>query len=107
MLGQLPREDEPDCSLDLAGGHCGLLVVACQLGCLCGNLLKDVIDEGVQDGHCLGADTCVRVHLKTKTNISNHFELGLAWSYLLCCSTFLPSEYQITDRGTLHAACCP
>ena len=64
MLGQLSREDEPDGSLNLARGDCGLLVVACQLGCLSGNLLEDIVDEGVQDGHGLGADACVRVDLQ-------------------------------------------
>jgi len=63
VLGQLSWEDEADSSLDLAGGHCGLLVVASQLGGLSGNLLEDVVDEGVQDGHGLGADSGVWVHL--------------------------------------------
>ena len=64
MLGQLSRQHQPDCSLDLPGSHSGLLVDACQLGCLGGYLLKDVIDEGVQNGHRLGADAGVRVHLQ-------------------------------------------
>jgi hypothetical protein len=63
VLGQLPWEDEADSSLDLAGGHRGLLVVASQLGCLCGDLLENIVDEGVQDGHGLGADSGVWVHL--------------------------------------------
>ena len=64
VLGQLARQDEAHSGLDLARGHCGLLVVAGQLGGLSGNLLKDVVDEGVQDGHGLGADTRVGVHLR-------------------------------------------
>ena len=64
VLGKLSRQDEPDSSLDLTGGHGGLLVVAGQLGCLSGNLLEDVVDEGVQDRHGLGADSSVRVHLQ-------------------------------------------
>lgn len=64
MLGQLPGQDEAHRRLDLARGHGGLLVVASQLGGLGGNLLEDVVDEGVQDGHGLGADTCVGVYLQ-------------------------------------------
>ena len=64
VLGQLSWKDEPDSSLDLAGSHCGLLVVSGQLGSLRGNLVEDVIDEGVQNGHSLGADACVWVHLR-------------------------------------------
>ena len=64
MLGQLSGQNQANSSLDLAGGHSGLLVVACQLGSLCGNLLEDVVDEGVQDGHSLGADASVRVNLR-------------------------------------------
>ena len=74
MLGQLPGQDEAHCSLDLARGHGGLLVVAGQLGGLSGDLLKDIVDEGVQDGHGFGANTCVRVHLQrgdSHLNLSN------------------------------------
>ena len=63
VIGQLPREDEAHRRLDLAGGHGGLLVVASQLGGLGGDLLENVVDEGVQDGHGLGADARVGVHL--------------------------------------------
>jgi len=73
VLGQLSWEDEADGSLDLAGGHSGLLVVASQLGCLCGNLLEDVVDEGVQDGHGLGADSRVWVHLQQSCELGRAF----------------------------------
>jgi len=63
VLGQLPGEDQAHRRLDLAGGHGGLLVVASQLGGLGGDLLKDIVDEGVQNGHGLGADARVGVHL--------------------------------------------
>ena len=66
VLGQLPRQDEAHRRLDLTRGHRGLLVVASQLGGLGGNLLEDVVDERVQDGHGLGADACVGVHLRGK-----------------------------------------
>ena len=64
MLGQLSREDEPHSCLDLAGSHCGLLVVASQLCGLGGNLLEDVRDEGVQDGDGTAGNSSVRVHLQ-------------------------------------------
>ena len=64
MLCQLSRKDESDGSLNLAGGHCGLLVVASQLGGFRCNLVENVVDEAVEDGHSLGADACVGVHLR-------------------------------------------
>ena len=64
MLGKLSWEDEPDCSLDLARRDSWLLVVPSKLCSLCCNLLKDVVDEGVQNGHSLGTDACVWVHLQ-------------------------------------------
>jgi len=63
VLGELPGEDEAHRGLDLAGGDGGLLVVAGELGGLGGELLEDVVDEGVHDGHGLGGDADVRVHL--------------------------------------------
>ena len=63
MLRELPGEDEADGGLDLAGGDGGLLVVPRELGGLGGELLEDVVDEGVHDGHGLGGDADVRVHL--------------------------------------------
>ena len=49
--------------MDFAGGHGGLLVVAGELGRFGGDLLEDVVDERVHDGHGLGGDAGVRVHL--------------------------------------------
>ena len=63
MLGELAGEDEADGGLDLPGGDGGLLVVARELGGLPGELLEDVVDEGVHDGHGLGGDADVGVHL--------------------------------------------
>jgi hypothetical protein len=63
VLGELAGEDEADGGLDLAGGDGGLLVVARELGGLGGELLEDVVDEGVHDGHGLGRDADVGVHL--------------------------------------------
>uniref|UniRef100_A0A453E3Y9 Uncharacterized protein n=1 Tax=Aegilops tauschii subsp. strangulata TaxID=200361 RepID=A0A453E3Y9_AEGTS len=63
VLGELAGEDEADGGLDLPGRDGGLLVVPRQLGRLAGQLLEDVVDEGVHDGHGLGGDPDVRVHL--------------------------------------------
>jgi hypothetical protein len=63
VLGELAGEDEADGGLDLAGGDGGLLVVPRELGGLGGELLEDVVDEGVHDGHGLGGDADVGVHL--------------------------------------------
>lgn len=49
MLGQLSWENQSDGGLDLAGCDCWLLVIPGKLGSFCGNLFKNVIDEGVQD----------------------------------------------------------
>ncbi|CAL9205975.1 unnamed protein product [Musa hybrid cultivar] len=63
VLGELAGEDEADRRLDLAGGDGGLLVVAGEAGGLLGQLLEDVVDEGVHDGHGLAGNADVRVHL--------------------------------------------
>ena len=63
MFGQLAGQDKAHSRLNLARGHSGLLVVARQLGSLCGNLLKDVGDEGVQNGDSPGGNTGVGVDL--------------------------------------------
>ena len=63
VLGEFTGEDEPDRGLDFAGGHGGLLVVAGELGRFGGDLLEDVVDERVHDGHGLGGDAGVGVHL--------------------------------------------
>ena len=63
VLGQLSGEEQPDGGLDLPGGDGGPLVVVGQAGGLGGDALKDVVDEGVHDGHGLGGDTGVGVHL--------------------------------------------
>jgi len=63
VLGELTRQDEADRGLDFAGGDRRLLVVSRELGGFGGDLFEDVVDEGVHDGHRLGGDTGVRVHL--------------------------------------------
>ena len=63
VLGELTREEEPDSSLDLAGGDGGPLVVVGESAGLGGNPLEQVVDERVHDGHGLGGDSGVRVDL--------------------------------------------
>ena len=63
MLGEFTREDEADRGLDFAGRHRRLLVVSRELGGFSRDLLEDVVDERVHDGHSLGGDAGVRVHL--------------------------------------------
>jgi hypothetical protein len=63
VLGQLTREDEADSGLDLTGRESALLVVADQLARLDGDALERIVDERVHDGHGLGRDARVRVHL--------------------------------------------
>ena len=75
VLGQLSRQHKPDCCLDLSGCHCGLLGVASQRRCLVGNLLKDVIDEGVQNGHSLGANSSVWMNLRCNNIHQDHSDI--------------------------------
>jgi hypothetical protein len=63
VLGELAGEDEAHRGLDLAGGDGGLLVVVGEAGGFLRELLEDVVDEGVHDGHGLGGYPDVRVHL--------------------------------------------
>ena len=63
MLGELSWKEESDSSLDLSGGESVLLVISNELGGLMGDLLIDVVDEGVHDGHGSLGDTSVWVNL--------------------------------------------
>jgi len=63
VLGKLARQDETDCSLNFPRCDSGFLVVAGQRSGLNCDLLEDVSDEGVQDGHGLGGDSSVGVNL--------------------------------------------
>ena len=66
VLCELAGEDKADSGLDLARGHSRLLVVARQLGGLGGNLLKNVSDEGVEDGDGPGGDSGVGMDLRAR-----------------------------------------
>ena len=63
VLGELSGKEESDSSLDLSGGESVTLVVADEAGGLSGNLLEDVVDEGVHDAHGSLGDTGVLVDL--------------------------------------------
>ena len=67
VLGELTGEEEADGGLDLAGGEGVLLVVADEAGRLGGDLLEDVVDEGVHDAHGLLGDAGLGVHLLEDT----------------------------------------
>ena len=63
VLGELSGEEEADSGLDLSGGEGVLLVVADELGGLEGDLLEDVVDERVHDGHGSLGDAGLWVNL--------------------------------------------
>ena len=63
MLGQLPRDEEPDGCLDLLGSDGAPLLVVGELAGLGSNALEQIIDKRVHDAHGPGGDTGVRVHL--------------------------------------------
>ena len=63
MLGQFTGEEQSDGGLDLSGRDGLALVVMSEAGSLSCDPLEDVVHERVHDGHALGADSGVGVHL--------------------------------------------
>jgi len=63
VLGKLSWEEESDSSLDLSGGESVLSVVSDESGGLLSDLLEDVVDEGVHDGHGSLGDSGLGVNL--------------------------------------------
>ena len=63
VLGELSGEEESDSSLDLSGGESVLSVVSNKSGGLVSDLLEDVVDEGVHDGHGSLGDASLGVNL--------------------------------------------
>ena len=63
MLGELTWEEESDGGLDLAGGESVFLVVSNKSAGLSGDLLEDIVDERVHDGHGSLADAGLWVNL--------------------------------------------
>ena len=63
VLGEFTRQEKTDGSLDLSACDGGSLVVVGKTAGFSGNALKDVVHEGVHDGHGLAGDTSVGVNL--------------------------------------------
>jgi hypothetical protein len=63
VLGQLSGKEEANSGLDLSGSQGVLLVVANKLAGLGGDLVEQVVDEGVHHGHAAGGDAGVGVDL--------------------------------------------
>ena len=63
MLCKLSWKHKTNSGLDLAGRKSCLLVVGSKLSCLSSDTLKDIVDEGVHDGHTLLGDSSVGVDL--------------------------------------------
>lgn len=63
MLGKLTGEDQTNGGLNLSGREGLLLVVSHELDGLLGDLVEDIVDEGVHDTHRLLGDTSVGVDL--------------------------------------------
>jgi hypothetical protein len=63
VLGKLTRKHKTNSGLDLPGGKSGLLVVGGKLSSLGRDTLKDIVDEGVHDGHSLLGDSGIGVNL--------------------------------------------
>ena len=63
VLGQLTGQKESDCGLDLSGRQSLLLVVSNQFRGLAADLLEQVVDKAVHDGHRSLGDTGFGMHL--------------------------------------------
>ena len=63
VLGEFSWQEESDGGLDFSGGESVLLVVSDELGGLGSDLLEDVVDEGVHDGHGSLGDASLWVNL--------------------------------------------
>ena len=63
VFGQFSWEDKTDSSLDFATGDGGFAVVGNQFAGFGGDFTKDVVDEGVHDGHTFLGHTGVGVDL--------------------------------------------
>ncbi|GIL52640.1 hypothetical protein Vafri_8443 [Volvox africanus] len=63
MLGKLAWKHKPHRRLNFARGDGRLLVVTTELGGLGGDLLEDVVDKAVHNGHGLRANAGVWMHL--------------------------------------------
>jgi hypothetical protein len=64
VLGKFTRKQKANGGLDFSGADGGALVDVGEFGRFSSNSLKNVVDEGVHDGHGLVGDTSVRVDLR-------------------------------------------
>ena len=82
VLGEFSGKHETDRSLNLATGESGLFVVGGKLTRFTGDTFKDIVDEGVHDGHTLLADSSIGVDLLQDLvdvrRVRFHALLGLA-----------------------------
>jgi hypothetical protein len=102
VLGELTRKEQADSGLDLAGGEGRLLVVAGELGGLQGNLVKDIVDEGVEDGDASLGDSGLRVNLLEDLVDVRGVALG---SLLLLAAGLLGGLCCFLSRGLGHFEC--
>ena len=63
MLGELTWEKEANGGLDFTGGEGVFLVITYKAGALTGDLLENIVDEGVHDAHGSLGDSSLWVHL--------------------------------------------
>lgn len=63
VLSKLTGQKQTNSSLNLATGDGRTLVVVSQTRSFGSNALENVVDKAVHDGHSLGADASVGVHL--------------------------------------------
>ena len=95
MFGQFTGEEKLDGGLDFSGGECVFLVVSDQLGGFKGDLLEDIADEGVHDGHGFLGNSSVAVNLfqnfvdvdsegfvSSSSSLASAFSVGSASSVL-------------------------
>ena len=71
MLGKFTRQHETNSRLNLATAQSSLLAESRKTTSLGGNAIKDIVDEGVHDGHALLGDSRIRVDLlENAVNVS-------------------------------------
>ena len=102
MLGQLARQEETDCGLNLPAGDGRLLVVLGQPRGFSSDLLEDVIHERVHDAHGLAGDASLGVHLLQHLVDVDGVGLLPGLSPLL----LLPGDLGGLDSGGLLLALC-